>query len=195
MKIGATKPPSTLHRSLLENLGQNVTVARGASGLTQAALAEKAGLGRSSIGKIESFNTDDVSLSTVSAIAEALNLPPYLLLLGKDDWGKLVTISSIREMVEEGMTRLTAKSGGEEAPPPDIDRLARLSRSERPTDMAEAVAEIGTITSKILGQEADDRAKVASGSVPTALGASMLPGMPILNGIIARILSDKKKRF
>ena len=58
---------TSMHMTLLFNLGRNVTVARNSAGLTQAALAELAGIGRSSIGKIESFNTEDVSLSTVAA--------------------------------------------------------------------------------------------------------------------------------
>lgn len=192
--------PSKHHRALLDNLGRNVTIARAASGFTQAVLADMAGVGRSSIGKIESFNTEDVSLSTVSAIAEAFDMPPYLLLLGKDDWSKLATISSLKEMVEEGMARMESKAKTEGASmeeiTPDVNRLSNLSRSEAPADKAEAAREIGSIASKILGQEdATEKTKAVSTSVSAALGASMLPGLPILNGMIAGILSGKKKRF
>lgn len=200
MRSKAVKAHPEVHLALLENLGRNVTVARNAAGMTQAALAEKARLGRSSIGKIESFNTNDVSLSTVASVADALGVPAYLLLLESDDWSKLATIGSLKEMAEDGMARLrnTAKAegltGGDISP--DVDSLVRQTLSSVPAEREEAVREIGTIASKILGQDqAQEKSKAISASISAALGASMLPGLPILNGMIAGILCRKKARF
>lgn len=195
----AAKDFSALHQGLLHNLGENVTVARHASGLTQAELAAQAKLSRSSIGKIESFNTEDVSLSSVAAIAEAFDLPPFLLLLGKEDWNKLATIGSLSEMVKEGMARLGATQSdtatAAESTMPDVDRLAQLSRSELAADRAEAVKEIGSTASRILGQDTENRTKAITATVSAALGANMLPGLPIVNGVIAGILANARKRF
>ena len=200
MKSETDKANPEVHLALLENLGRNVTVARNAAGMTQAALAEKARLGRSSIGKIESFNTNDVSLSTVASVADALGVPAYLLLLESEDWSRLATIGSLKEMAEEGMARLrkTAKAeglpGGD--PAQDVDRLGRQTLSAVPAEKNEAVREIGTIASQILGQDqAQEKTEAVSASISAALGASMLPALPILNGMIAGILCRKKTRF
>jgi transcriptional regulator with XRE-family HTH domain len=196
MRSEADKVISEAHLGLLENLGRNVTVARNAAEMTQATLAKKAGLGRSSIGKIESFNTNDVSLSTVASVAEALGVPAYLLLLGPEDWSRLASIGSLKEMAEEGMARLrkaATKDGRPEGvPAPDVDRLGRQTLSAVPAEKNEAVREIGNIASQILGQDQTlETTEAVSASVSTALGASMLPGLPILNGMIAGILSRK----
>jgi len=165
--------------------------------MTQKTLAEKAKLSRSSIGKIESGNTVDVSLSTVVAIAEVFELPPYLLLLSRDDWSKLATVSSLRDMVQEGMLRMVNMEDiSKNEIVTNVDRLEQLSLSEKQSDKAEAAKEIGAIASLILGQETDKmNATALSTFIPAALGASMLPSLPILNGIIAGVLSRKKKHF
>ncbi len=200
MSSETNKAKQDAHRGLLMNLGRNVTVARNAAGMTQAALAEKARLGRSSIGKIESFNTNDVSLSTVASLADALGVPAYLLLLESEDWSRLASIGSVKEMAEEGMARLRKTAMAEGLPgvvsTPDVDRLGRQTLSAVPGERDAAIREIGTIASQILGQDqVQQKADAVSASVSAALGASMLPGLPVLNGMVAGILSWKKNRF
>ena len=79
---------------------------------------------------------------------------------------------------------------------PDVDLIERLSLSESQADKARAAREIGAVVSRYLGPKTDmAKDEAITTVVSAALGTNMLPGMPILNGMIAEILSLKKKRF
>lgn len=183
---------------LMASLGRNVAIAREARGWTQAELASNAGVGRSTVAKIESFNTTDVSLSTVSGLAKALDIPPYLLFLGPDDWAKMASLASLQEMVKARGPKLGADA---------IDRLSTLARSASKSDQKQARDEIEGIAAGVLGISPGDSGKgdeeaqresaaaTASLTIPTALGAAMLPSFPILNAVIGGILARGKKMF
>jgi len=72
-------------------LGANLAFAREAAGITQADLAAKARTSRATIALIESGGGDP-RLSTLVAIAEALSVSVYVLLLGKSEVNKLVEL-------------------------------------------------------------------------------------------------------
>lgn len=57
----------------------NVERLRKQRGLTQAELAEAAGISRVSVADIESGRRDDVKLSTIKALAAALQVDNYAL--------------------------------------------------------------------------------------------------------------------
>jgi len=61
------------------HLAANIRRARARLGLTQEALAEKAGLGPVHLRSIER-GVENITLSTLVAIADALEIPPGLLL-------------------------------------------------------------------------------------------------------------------
>lgn len=190
--------PAPAYDGLMASLGRNVSTAREARGWTQAELAENAGVGRSTVAKIESLNTTDVSLSTVSGLAKALDIPPYMLFLGPDDWAKMASLASLPEMVRARGPELDADA---------IDRLSAMARSESKSDQKQAREEIEGIAAGVLGiapgdsgqsaEEARRETRVATASlaVSTALGAAMLPSFPILNAVIGGILSRGKKMF
>ena len=179
------------HRAVLENLGRNLTTARNAAGWTQAELASKAGVARSSVGKIESYNATDVSLSSLAALATAFDLPPYLFLLASSDWERLAVITSMKEMVAEGRSRNAAIE-------PDVERLEQLASSELQSEQNTAAQEIGHVVDQLLGHDAVPGASEARPTwttVSAAMGTSMLPGLPVVNGLIARILANTSKRL
>jgi transcriptional regulator with XRE-family HTH domain len=68
--------------NILNVVGQNVRLLRGNRGLTQEALAIKAGLRRSYIGHIERGDRN-LTLTNLNQIAAALNVHPSVLLLPK----------------------------------------------------------------------------------------------------------------
>lgn len=196
--MSSTEITASAYDCLMVNLGRNVSTAREACGWTQADLAKNAGVGRSTVAKIESLNTTDVSLSTVSGLAKALNIPPYMLFLGPDDWGKLASLASLTDMV---------KARGPELGADAIDRLSTMARSSSKSDQKQAREEIESIAAGMLGIAPDDsnqeseeakcevRAAIAALAIPTALGAAMLPSFPILNAVIGGILARGKKIF
>ena len=63
--------------------GENVRKYRTALKLSQEAFAEECGLHRTYISSIERFQRN-VSLDNIQRIANALNLPPYKLLIEED---------------------------------------------------------------------------------------------------------------
>jgi transcriptional regulator with XRE-family HTH domain len=65
-----------------EEVGRTVRRLRTARGWSQTTLAERAGLGRVTVARIEG-GTQDVTLSTLGALATALGVPPRILLPGR----------------------------------------------------------------------------------------------------------------
>jgi transcriptional regulator with XRE-family HTH domain len=61
-------------------LGENVRSLRGASGLSQERLAEMARLSTIYLGQVERGTASNPSLGVVAALAEALGVPPGVLL-------------------------------------------------------------------------------------------------------------------
>jgi transcriptional regulator with XRE-family HTH domain len=179
------------HRAVLESLGRNLATARKAAGWTQSELAIKAGIARSSIGKIESYNATEVSLSSLAALATAFELPPYLFLLASSDWERLAVITSMKEMVAEGRSRNAAIE-------PDVERLELLASSDIQSEQNTAAQEIGHVVDQLLGHDTvpgSSQARPTWTTVSAAMGTSMLPGLPVVNGLIARILANSTKRL
>lgn len=63
----------------MSHLGERIRVTRENAGLSQLALAQRVGIDRSHISKLETGETDG-SLKTVKKIAEALGVPLSVLL-------------------------------------------------------------------------------------------------------------------
>ena len=65
----------------------NLARYRKEAGLTQSQLADRTGISKGYISKIEAKNSDTIpSLETILLIAYTLNIPPYLLFMREADW-------------------------------------------------------------------------------------------------------------
>jgi len=82
----------SLQDRMRSTLAKNIMLARRAKYLSQGELAEKAGYSRALLAQIETGKADP-SLSTIVSLADALNISPFLLLLGDNDFGLLVEMS------------------------------------------------------------------------------------------------------
>jgi transcriptional regulator with XRE-family HTH domain len=69
---------------LLHQIGSNVRYFREEQGLTQAALARRAKISNTTLNEIETRQFRDVRLSTLAALAQALETPVMHLLGGSD---------------------------------------------------------------------------------------------------------------
>lgn len=78
-------------RPHLVSLGRGVAQQRRIHRLTQAELGERAGLSRSTIANIE-VGRQDITITTLLALADALGLAPSLLLPGR--------VTGLREMAK-----------------------------------------------------------------------------------------------
>ena len=152
-------------RRRASTLGTNLVLARQASGLTQAELSERAGTSRATIAQIES-GEGDPRLSTLGAIADALGVGTFVLLLGKADIKKLVALvdapSGLRSVV----------SAGE-----DADRLAELATSQLPADQRRAAR----LSSDLVARLGSTGSGAAVGA---AIGTALMPGLGTLVGAV-----------
>ena len=73
--------------NIRETLAQNVRAYRLQAGLTQEQLAQKSGLHRTYVGKVEQQRAN-ISLTTLQKIAKTLDVAPMLLVLDHDSTGK-----------------------------------------------------------------------------------------------------------
>ena len=69
----------------LTHLAKNLKYYRAELGLTQAELAQKAGINRSHLASIESGSQPNTSIKTVEKLAMALKIDPLTLLKPPDD--------------------------------------------------------------------------------------------------------------
>lgn len=67
-------------RLLIQNLCKNVKKRRQEIGLTQSELASKSQLALNTIAEIEQQRIENIRLSTVTALAKALKVPPLKLM-------------------------------------------------------------------------------------------------------------------
>ncbi len=156
-------------------LGANLALAREAAGLTQGDLAEKAGTSRATIAQIES-GEGDPRLSTLGAIADALGVGPFVLLLGKQDIGKLVALA-------QKQRELTSVVPSEE----DVALLDELSTSQLAADRRRAAR----MSSKIVSERGLDGIGSAVGA---AIGTTLMPGLGTIVGAFLGTVDARKKR-
>lgn len=96
-------------RALRGNLVRVLSVSRegdeGATRMTQTELTSQTGIARSTLGKFLSCEDESVinpDLQTLCRLAEALNIPPALLLMSTHDWSRLLSaISGLLEQHEQ----------------------------------------------------------------------------------------------
>lgn len=88
-----------MNRRRASTLAANLVLAREASGVTQSELAARAGTSRATIAQIES-GRGAPRLSTLGAIADALGVSVFVLLLAADDLRRLVQLAKHGEIAE-----------------------------------------------------------------------------------------------
>jgi len=81
----STRPSTTL------TLAQNLAIIRVATGWTQQALADAAGVSRATIAQLEA-GLGDPRLTTIELIARAVEVTPSVLLFGSPDVGMLIKV-------------------------------------------------------------------------------------------------------
>lgn len=85
-------PLAVSHDTVKVILAKNLFVARNALGLTQADLAQAAGVSRATIANLEGGEADP-RLSTITNVAIALGTSPILLLLGENESRALANVT------------------------------------------------------------------------------------------------------
>jgi len=111
-------PPVHLHHARqIEALGQRLRVARVARGMTQANLAERVGVDRTTIGKLE-FGEPGTSLSTVMRVLSALGMGGDIdSLAATDTVGAQLAVRRLRRPSQR--TLATHRQPNEEGNPMD----------------------------------------------------------------------------
>ena len=171
-------------------VGKNVRAAREALGWKQDELAGRAGsVSRSTIAKIESFNATNVSMTTLSVVADALGIPPYMLLLGKQDWQKLANIATTYQQVESYHA-----SNPLGVSPDHVEKIEEMSSSGSKKERQRAVKETNAVVAKIFGLEICGESQTMerqeqSRTAGTGMATSMIPHYPIINGLIANLIT------
>jgi len=162
-------------RRRASTLGGNLALAREAAGLTQSDLAEKAGTSRATIAQIES-GSGDPRLSTLGALADALSVGPFVLLLGKEDIGKLVALAQKQK-------ELAAVVPNEE----DVALLDELAASHLAADRRRAAR----MSSDIASDRGFDGVGAAVGA---AIGTTLMPGLGTIVGAFLGAVGARKKK-
>ena len=137
-------------------LAQNVSAARAAVGLSQDQLAVAAGISRATVIQLEA-GEGDPRLSTLSALAAALEVPPLFFLVGSDELGAIVSArgSGVAKRVQA------------HRPKEEQDAMRRLLRSGLPKSRTKAVK---------MGAKAAVAAGLTAGAVTgAAIGTAILP--------------------
>lgn len=191
---GVHSKSAAVQTDISVTIGENIGEARRALGWKQSELAERSGLSRSYVAKIESFNARNVPSSTLHAIAGTLGVPTFMLVLGRDDWKTLVDVvladgpNGPRDRIE-GYLRSEGRISAE-----DVERIEASSASPLKKERHVAIAETNAVVGKILGlkpsvpndpQDGVERSMTAA----TGMAIAMIPSAPIVNGVIATIIS------
>ncbi len=178
-------------------IGENIAEARKALGWKQTELAERSGLSRSYIARIESFDARNVTSSKLHAIAATLGVPTFMLMLGKDDWKTLVDVvlaggpNSPRNRIEEYL-RSDGRISAE-----DVEKIEAFSASPLKKERRAAVAETNAVVGKILGLQAPVRNGLQGGversmTAATGMATARIPNAPVVNGFIASLISTHR---
>ena len=178
----SSPPPDTLDAAMdgpREALARNLSAARTATGLSQDQLAEAAGISRATVIQLEA-GQGDPRLSTLTALATALDVAPVFFLFGRDELNAIATLhkSDDAKRVQAHLSKV------------EQDVMRRLLRSELPKNRTRAVK---------MGAEAAEAAGMAAGVVASAaIGTAVLPviGTAIgaaLGAIWARSKSSRRE--
>ena len=175
-------------------IGENIAAGRRALGWKQSELAERSGISRSYVAKIESFNAKNVPSSTLHTIAATFGVPTFMLMLGRNDWKTLedVVLGGYRNNLGdriEGYLRSDGRISVE-----DVERIEAASASPLKEDRRAAVAETNAVAAKILRMDHLVRNDPQNGieksmTAATGMATAMIPSAPIVNGLIAAIIS------
>lgn len=116
-------PPKSADR-LIARIGINLLYFRETAGLTQEKLAEVSGLSRNLIAKLETGDSGNPTLSSLTALVEALGLSSIDLLLGEP---------TAREVVEESLRRYVDSGSAQKirADSEEVERLGRMAQVVR----------------------------------------------------------------
>ena len=144
-------------------LAANLVLAREAAGLTQSALASRAGTSRATVAQIESGQSDP-RLSTMGAIADALGVSVFVLLLSGQDFGRLVQLATRADEFQKSQLG-------------DAERavLEQLSQSRVSADRRKA-ARLSTGVASDLGFD------TVGAAVGAAIGTALAPGLGTIVG-------------
>ena len=154
-------------------LGANLALAREAAGFTQGDLAEEAGTSRATIAQIES-GEGDPRLSTLGAIADALRVGTFVLLLGKQDIGKLVALAQNQEALTLAVPNTA-----------DVALLDELAASHLAADRRRAAR----MSSDIAAERGFDGVGAAVGA---AIGTTLMPGFGTIVGAFLGAIGAQK---
>ena len=158
------RPPDSIRRRA-SSLGANLAFAREAAGLTQSDLAERAKTSRATIAQIESGDGDP-RISTVGAIADALNVGLFVLLLNKSDIQKLVSLANHPPAMNNSVPKDN-----------DLALLDELANSHLAADRRRAA--------RMSSDLATQFGFIGTGAaVGAAIGTTLMPGMGTLVGAL-----------
>lgn len=178
-----------LEKKIYATIGKNVSHARAALKWTQAKLAERShGVSRSTIAKIETFTASSMSVEALDAIAEALGIPVYMLMLREADWKNLEKIAGSAKLIDRYMR------SDDKISPEEVVRIEEMSKSDFKQEQHEAMLKTKAVVSEIRGTEIERRGDLPanieqSRAAGIRLAMRMLPSSPILNGLIGSLLS------
>src|SRR5687768_12725726 len=117
--------PSTRNRPVGQTLADNLLAARTIAGLTQQELADAAGVSRATVAQLETGDGDP-RLSTIVHLAEALQISPMLLIVGKPE------VTALALLAKENLERPIKLADA------DAERIRRLVSSGNVTDRLRA---------------------------------------------------------
>lgn len=168
-------------------VGENIKHARAALEWKQEELAQRTGIARSTIAKIEKGAT--VTAGTLSTIADALGIPPYVLMLRPIDCKRLANMATTCQSKIRDFER-----SGQQIDPAVVERIQEHSASSLKKERREAVSETNAIVAKIFGMtlhsdDADVQQLERARSAGVGILTQRLPCHPIVNGLVANLIS------
>lgn len=157
---------STSAIKLKDGLAHNLVLARKARGMTQAELAEAAGISRATVTQIEREDVDP-KLSTIADLANALDLTPAWLLMSKQDLKILSQMATSKVLPE-----LT-----ETIPEAAVEKMQALVESGRQKNVFRALsAAKDSLQDAVRDKLSGEDSAAGIGSAVSAIGTSLLPG-------------------
>lgn len=169
----------TIAEPIQRRLANNIVHARSARGWSQAELAEKSGVSRTTIAQIETTDGDP-RFTTVASIAAALEVPLYLLVMTRED------TSSLAKILDPDFFKDSSTSAWNYEE--DVQELKTLLDSRILRDQRRASTK---------GYELGRKAGFGSAGALTAaaIGSALLPGIgTIVGGAIAAHTTAKALR-